>query len=107
MRDFEGELTFHTRTCEGGTCLFMNISNGKIIFIEGDRSAQKNSPYINKFGETYNATSRKWDNFYLDETNGGLQVYESYRRMYLENKISNEVINFRSSMDSVWRLRAV
>eukprot|EP00347_Sterkiella_histriomuscorum_P017752 403348132 len=107
MRDMEGDLTFHSRTCEGGMSLFINISSGKIVFIEGDRSCQKNSPYINKFGETYSNSSKKWDNFYLDESTGGAQIYEDYRKMYMNFTISNEIIKYRSSNDYVWRLRMV
>ena len=107
MRDGEGELTFHTRTCEGGVSMFLNTSNGKIVCIEGDRSSQKNSPYINKFGETYSNISKKWDNFYMDESTGGLQIYEDYRRMYMNFSISNEIIKSRSSNDYVWRLRVI
>jgi len=41
MRDNEGELTFHTNTCEGGVGIFLSISDGKIIMIDKDRSCQK------------------------------------------------------------------
>ncbi len=57
MRAGEGQLTFHTRTCEGGVSLFMNTSNGKFLLIEGDRSCYKNPVYMNKFGETYSEKS--------------------------------------------------
>jgi len=73
MRPEEGELTFHTRVNEGGQCLFLSTSSGGIYLIDEDRSAPKNSPYMNRYGETFNKTSKRWDNYFLDSENGGLQ----------------------------------
>jgi hypothetical protein len=39
--------------------------------IDNDRAIYKSSPYVNKYGETFNMKHKKWDNFYLDEENGG------------------------------------
>jgi hypothetical protein len=71
QREREGELTYHTRLAEGGTCLFISTNTGDIVLIDGDRSSHKQSPYMNKFGESFNKQSKRWENFYIDETTGG------------------------------------
>ena len=75
--------------------------------IEKDRSCKKNSPYLNKFGETYNEHTKKWDNFYLDQSTGGLHIYEEYKKMYMNFSIANEIIKERGMSDVVFRLRAI
>ncbi|CDW74007.1 zinc finger family protein [Stylonychia lemnae] len=107
MRNKEGELTFHTRTCEGGVSLFLQCSDGKLVLIEGDRSCQKSSPYINKFGESYSLQSKRWDNFFMDETTGGSVILEEYKKLYMNFKIGNEIMKERSQSDYVWRLRVI
>ena len=87
--------------------MFINTSDGKVVFIEGERSTHRNSPYMNKFGETFSEASKKWDNFYMDEQSGGKVIYDEVRNMYLNFQIANEVVKDRSMKDYVWRLRAV
>ena len=60
---------------------------------------------MNKFGETFNKNSKKWENFYLDEEGGGKQAYEELRKIYMNFSIPNEVVKERSMKDSVYRLR--
>ena len=65
MKPGEGELTYHTRTCEGGQSLFISTTDGKIIMIEEERACHRQSPYVNKFGETFSQGSKKWENYQL------------------------------------------
>ncbi len=65
MKAAEGELSFHSRTCEGGTGLYLSTTDGKVILIEEERACQRQSPYVNKFGETFNQSSKKWENYHL------------------------------------------
>ena len=73
----EGELTYHARTCEGGQGLYLCTTNGKIIMVDAEKSCQRASPYVNKFGETFSQNSKRWDNYHLQETSvaGGVQSY--------------------------------
>jgi hypothetical protein len=105
MKKHEGELTFHARTKEGGVCLYIATSNGLVYLIDNDRSSNKLSPYMNKFGETFNKTSKRWDNFYIDEEGGGTHVYEELKRIYMNNLVPNEIVSERGKTDSVFRLR--
>jgi len=65
MKPSEGELSYHARTCEGGTAIYLCTSNGKIIMVENERSSQRPSPYVNKFGDTFSSSSKKWDTYQL------------------------------------------
>ena len=71
MREREGELTYHARLHEGNTAVYMCVSDGQVILMDQDRVVFRESPYVNKYGETFNSGHKKWDNFYLDEENGG------------------------------------
>jgi hypothetical protein len=53
MKPSEGELSYHARMCEGGNAIYLSTSTGAIILIEEERSCQRPSPYVNKFGETF------------------------------------------------------
>ena len=83
MRNKEGELTYHSRLCEGGSSIFISTETGQLVLIDNDRASFRRSPFINKYGETYNMKSKKWDNFYLDEANGGKHVYDEMRKIYM------------------------
>ena len=90
----EGEVSYHTRTRECGTGLFISTDNGSIVMVDDKRSAidENKCPYTNNLGEIFTSHSRKWDNFYMTEESGGLKVYEHYRRLYMNFGISREVI---------------
>jgi len=109
MKPNEGELSFHARTCEGGNCIFLSSSSGALILVEDERSSQRPSPYVNKFGETFSSKSKKWENFHLQNASvgGSINYYEELRKMYVNFSIANEIINDRSLADVVWRLRAI
>jgi hypothetical protein len=107
MKNLEGECSFHARTCESDEAMFIQTSNGKIIIIENERSCPRTSPYMNKFGETFNDKSKKWDNFYMDSTSGGNLIYEGYKKMYMNFNVANEIIKNRSMQDTVFRVRAL
>lgn len=85
--------------------MFISTSNGHVIMIDGDRSASRQSPYMNKFGETFNKSSKRWENFFIVEEGGGKQAYEELKKLYLSFSIPNEVVKERSLKDSVYRLR--
>lgn len=109
MKPNEGELSFHARTCEGGSSIFISTSNGEIVLVEDGRTSKRNSPYMNKFGETYSKKSHKWENFSLQNSSSGgsINLYEELRRLYVNFRISNEVIKDRSMSDTVWRVGAI
>jgi hypothetical protein len=108
MKNGEGELSFHARTCEGGSTLFLCTTNGKVILVDQERSSQRTSPYVNRFGEPFSSSSKKWDSYQLqDGQNGTANVMEEFRWMYLNFTLSNEVIKDRSMSEVVWRLRAI
>ena len=83
MRKNEGELTFHARTKEGGQCVYLLCSTGQIFYIDKDRSCDKPSPYMNKFGETCKKNTKRWDNFYFNEEYGGKQALDDIKRIYM------------------------
>ena len=108
MKSHEGELSFHTRICEGGSAIFLCTTNGKIILLEGERASQRQSPYMNKFGETFGSSSKRWDNYILQNGQGGtVNLYDEFRKYYVNHTLANEVIKDRSMADVIWRLRAV
>ena len=107
MKAGEGELSFHTRTCEGGQCLFLCTTNGKVIMIEEERSCQRPSPYINKFGETFSSSSKKWESYQIPSAMPGQGFYEEYKKMYMNFSIANEVIKDRSMAEVLWRMRVI
>jgi hypothetical protein len=98
MKPSEGELSYHTRICEGGNAIYLSTSTGAIILIEEGRSSQRPSPYANKFGEAFSKQSKKWDNFHLQNSAAGGEInyYEDIRRMYSNFSIANEVLKDRS-----------
>ena len=96
MKEREGELSYHSRVEEGGIGIFICISDGQIILIDHDRITFKQSPYINRYGETFNAQHKKWDNFYVDEESGGKMRYDEIKRMYVNFKKEKEVVKERS-----------
>jgi hypothetical protein len=67
--------------------------------IDEERSCQRSSPYMNKFGETFSQKSKKWENFHLQNSSAGgaINQYEELRRMYVNFRISKEVIEERIS----------
>jgi len=65
MKPHEGELSFHTRMCEGNSAIFICTTKAEIILVEEERSCKKPSPYVNKFGETFSSSSKKWENYHL------------------------------------------
>ena len=111
MKAQEGELSFHTRTCEGGNSLFLCTTDGKIIILENERSSQRASPYVNKFGETFSKNSKKWENYHLQIQQApgvqGMNQYEEMRKIYMNFNLSNEVIKDRSIAETVFRMRAL
>ncbi len=109
MKPNEGELTYHARTCEGGASIYLSTTNGKVILIEDERSCQKQSPYVNKFGECFSLSSKKWDNYHMvpQHQPGVFSHYDSLGKAYMNFSLANEIIKDRSIADVVWRLRAV
>ncbi len=107
MRFREGELTYHSRVCEGGIGFFITTQSGSLILIDGDTSCKWNSPYKNKFGETYSDRCKKWENFYLDETGGGQSHYNELKQLYMRFETANEIMNIRSKQEKIWRLMAI
>ena len=97
MKSNEGELTYHTRTCEGEQSIFINTRFGEVYLIEGKRSGEKPCPYVNKFGENYSVKAKKWDHFYMDDAHGGLQIYNDYKQYFLDFTIGNQIIQERST----------
>jgi len=43
----------------------------------------------------------------MDESTGGNLIMEEYKKLYLNFKISNEIIKERSQNDYVWRTRVI
>lgn len=113
MKINEGELSYHARTCEGGSALYLCTTNGKIILVEDERSSQRPSPYINKFGETFSSNSKKWDNYHLQGGNttgsstSGNNIYDEIRKYYVNFSLADEIIKDRGIAEVVWRLRAI
>jgi hypothetical protein len=60
---------------------------------------------MNKFGETFNKTSKRWDNFFIDEVGGGIHIFEEYKKLYMNYMIPNEIVKERTISDTVYRLR--
>lgn len=72
LKNKEGELTHHTRTCEGGVSILMNNLSGLLYLIEKKRSCEKQSVYVSKYGEPFTLKGNKFESYYLDEKHGGL-----------------------------------
>lgn len=63
---------------------------------------------MNKFGETFSSSSKRWDNYHLQNgQNGTPNVYDEYRKFYMNFTLPNEIIKDRSMAEVVWRLRAI
>jgi len=84
----------------------MSTTTGEVFLIHKDISTKRGSPFLNKFGETFGKSNKKWDNYYLDER-GGKALYEELRRIFLNGKVGNEVINDRSNKERVFRPMAL
>lgn len=87
--------------------MYLCTSNGKIYLVEDERSSHRQSPYMNKFGETFSSNSKRWENFNLNTGQGSNNQYEELKKMYVNFSLANEIIKDRSIATSVWRLRAV
>ncbi len=110
MKAQEGELSFHARTCEGGSALYLSTSSGIVLLVEEERSSQRPSPYVNKFGDHFkSSSSKKWETYHLQNSSAGgaINYCDELKRMYLNFSIANEVIKDRTKADIVWRLRAI
>ena len=78
----------------------MNTGDATLILIEGDRSASRPSPYINKFGETFMKNSTKFDRYTLSKA-----IMGDVRKTVTEFRMGHDVVNRRCNTDRVWRLR--
>jgi len=53
-------------------------------------------------GETFSEHStKKWENFFLDEKTGGTRILENLKKLYVANKIGQKVMELRIKNDSV------
>eukprot|EP00347_Sterkiella_histriomuscorum_P012442 403368557 len=103
LKNKEGELTYHSRVCEGKTSIFLDTQIGLLYLIEKKRSSERPSPYLNKYGEHYSIKNKKYDNFYLDQKYGGLNQLENYKKMYMDFTLCNQVLKDRSSKTNYYR----
>eukprot|EP00347_Sterkiella_histriomuscorum_P006425 403352821 len=103
LKNKEGELTYHSRVCEGKTSIFLDTQIGLLYLIEKKRSSERPSPYLNKYGEHYSIKNKKYDNFYLDQKYGGLNQLENYKKMYMDFTLCNQILKDRSSKTNYYR----
>ena len=84
----EGELCYHARKAEGGCSIFVVPSTAEVIMVDEGRIARFDSFYRNALGETFSMTStKKWENFYMDEKSGGIRIFENLKKLYTANKV--------------------
>jgi hypothetical protein len=70
---YEGELTYHARVYEGGSCAYIVPSTSEIYLIHEGRICKRESFYKNNLGETYKRDiGRKFDKFTITEESGGV-----------------------------------
>ena len=88
MSQNEGELSYHARISEGGCSVFVVPSTSEVILIDNGRITYYDSFYRNALGETFSKTStKKWENFYIDEKGGGSRILENLKKLYVANKV--------------------
>ena len=77
-------------------------STAEIYLIDDGRSVKFDSCYRNALGETFSEHSnRKWENYFIDEKNGGIRILENLKKMYMANKIGQRVMELRFSKEMV------
>ena len=91
----EGEMSYHSRVCEGGNSIFLCPQNAQIFMIDQGRIVKGESPYRNALGETFSLKSAKWDNYQLSEASGGMQVLANLRKLFMEKKLPQYILNRR------------
>jgi hypothetical protein len=94
----EGELSYHARVVEGGTSIFIVPSTAEMYLIDAGRIQKYLSLYRNNLGEVYSIGAlgyNKWDKFFLSEETGGLQSLNLLKKAYLNNKLSNMILQDR------------
>ena len=73
-----------------------------MILVDNGRIANFDSFYRNVLGETFSRTStKKWENFYMDEKSGGARIFENLKKLYVANKVPQKVMELRLKGDSV------
>jgi hypothetical protein len=98
----EGELSYHARVAEGSCSIFVVPSNAEVYMIDKGRLSKYDSFYRNSLGESFSENStKKWENFYLDEKTGGARILENLKKLYAANKIGQKVMELRLKHDSV------
>lgn len=98
----EGELSYHARKAEGGCSLFIVPSTSEVILVDCGRITHFDSFYRNLLGETFSKTStKKWENFYMDEKSGGTRIFENLKKLYVSNKVPQKIMELRQKGDSV------
>ena len=98
----EGELTYHARMCEGGSCIFLVPQKAQIYFVDQGRILKGDSPYRNQLGESFSIKkSAKWQKFEMSEETGGAQIYANLRKAYLELKIPQLILQGRTNAEKV------
>jgi hypothetical protein len=98
----EGELSYHARVSEGGCSIFVVPSTAEVYMIDEGRLTKYDSFYRNALGEAFSENStKKWENFYLDEKTGGARILANLKKLYVDNKIGQKVMELRLKHESV------
>lgn len=98
----EGELSYHARKEEGGCSIFVVPSTAEVYMIDSGRLTKYDSFYRNSLGEAFSENStKKWENYYLDEKTGGARILENLKKLYTANKFGQKVMELRLKGESV------
>jgi hypothetical protein len=82
-------LSYHARTAEGGCSIFVVPSTAEVMLVDSGRITRFDSFYRNALGETFSMNStKKWENFYMDEKSGGYRIFENLKKLYIANKVA-------------------
>jgi hypothetical protein len=87
---------------EGGCSIFLVPSTAEVYIVDQGRISKFDSFYRNALGETFSEHStKKWENYFLDEKTGGTRILENLKKLYVANKIGQKVMELRTKHDSV------
>ena len=76
--------------------------SGMLYLVDDGRIIIRESPYIDKFGESVKNSSKNWAEFTIS-SGLGAKVMMELEKAYVENRISDEIIRERVSNDNIVR----
>ena len=80
-------MSYHAKQYHGGTTIFVQVENGKIILLQNGVVALLDTPYRNKYGELASKKSEYWNSFKLD-----MDYLNNIKKMYSDFKVQDIIV---------------